>query len=205
LEVLHAEEELGEVGSLEEAGGGAICRDGLIVFPFRGEGVGEADPCGAEMGIHHAGFGEKPAGFGDLGYAEVIDANGEPGGGFVGVGVGEAVGKEEEGVDLVEFVQACEVEGEDGKVVRVAGEDRGGEGEGLFEATLGEKEFGFREEEVRVGGEVVVSGEGFRGVVEVRGVFVFGEACCVEHFCELGGFLGGRGVGGCDRVKVEGS
>lgn len=95
-------------------------------------------------------------------------------------------------------MQACEVEGEDGEVVGVAGKDRGGEREGLFEATLGEKEFSFREEEVGVGGEVVVRGESFCGVVEVGGVFVFGEAGCVKHFRELGGFLRGGGVGSGD-------
>ena len=53
LEVLHAEEELGEMGALEETGGGTVCGDGLIMLAFCGEGVGEADPGGAEMRIHH--------------------------------------------------------------------------------------------------------------------------------------------------------
>ena len=47
--------------------------------------------------------------------------------------------------------------------------------------------------------------EGFSGVVEVGGVLIFGEAGRVEHFCELGGFLGCVWVGGRrDGVKVQG-
>ena len=53
LEVLHSEEELWEMGALEETGGGAVCGDGLVVLAFCGEGVGEADPGGAEMRVHH--------------------------------------------------------------------------------------------------------------------------------------------------------
>jgi len=42
-------------------------------------------------------------------------------------------------------------------------------------------------------------------VVEVGGVFVFGEASRVEHPCELGGFLGAIAAFGGDGVKVKGS
>ena len=203
LEVLHAEEELGEVGALEEAGGGAVGRDGLVVFAFCGEGVGEADPGGAEVRVHHRGFGEEAAGFGDAADAEVVDADGEPGAGFFWVQVGEAVGEEEEGVGFGEFVQAGEVEGVDGEIVFIGGEDGGGDGEGFFEAALGEEELGFGEEEVGVRGEVVVRGEGFGGVGEVGGVFVFGETGCVEHLCELGGFLRDGRVFGGDGIEVE--
>ena len=138
LEVLHAEEELGQVGALEEAGGGAVGGDGLVVLAFCGEGVGEADPGGAEVRVHHGGFGEEAAGFGYLGYAEVVDADCEPGGGLVGVEVGEAVGEEEEDVGLGELVEAGEVEGVDGEIVFVAFEDGGGERERLLETALGE-------------------------------------------------------------------
>ena len=55
--------------------------------------------------------------------AEVVDADGEPGGGLVGMNVGEAVGEEEENVCLVELVQAGEVERVDGKVVLVGVEN----------------------------------------------------------------------------------
>lgn len=65
LEVLHAEEELGEVGALEEAGGGGVGGDGLVVFAFFGEGMGEADPGGAEVRVHDGGFGEVSTCFGD--------------------------------------------------------------------------------------------------------------------------------------------
>ena len=101
-------------------------------------------------------------------------------------------------------MQAGQVQRVDGEVVFVGVEDGGCEGEGLAEAALGEEEFGFGEEEVGVGGEVVVRGEGFGGVGVVGGVFIFGEAGRVEHFDDLGGFLGGVGVGGGDGVEVEG-
>lgn len=42
-------------------------------------------------------------------------------------------------------------------------------------------------------------------MVEVGGVFVFGEASRVEHPCELGGFLGAIAAFGGDGVKVKGS
>lgn len=49
-----------------------------------------------------------------------------------------------------------------------------------------------------------MSGEGFRGVIEVGGVFVFREAGSIEHLCELSGFLRGVWIrGGRDRVEVE--
>lgn len=53
LQVLHAEEELREVGSLKEARCGAVCGYGLVVLAFCGKGVREADPGGAEVGVHH--------------------------------------------------------------------------------------------------------------------------------------------------------
>lgn len=111
------------MGPLEEARGGAVGGDGLVVLAFCGEGVGEADPGGAEVGIHHRGFGEEAAGFGDLPDGEVVDADGEPGAGLVGVEVCETVGEEEEGVGFGEFVEAGEVEGVDGEVVFVGVED----------------------------------------------------------------------------------
>ncbi len=52
LQVLHAEEELWEVGSLEETRCGAVCGYGLVVLAFCGEGVRKADPGCAEMGVH---------------------------------------------------------------------------------------------------------------------------------------------------------
>ena len=197
LQVLHAEEEVRQVRALEEARRGAVGRDGLVVLAFGGEGVREADPRRAEVWVHHRGFGEEAARFGDAVDAEVVDADGEPGAGFFWVQVGEPVGEEEERVGFGEFVQAGEVEGVDGEVVSVGGEDGGGYRQGFFEAALGEEELGFGEEEVGIRGEVVVRGEGFGGVGEVGGVFVFGEAGGVEHLCELGGFLrNGRVFGG---------
>ena len=101
LKMLHAEEELGEVRSLEETGGGAVGRNGLVMLAFCSEGVGEANPSRAKVRVHHGGFGEEAPGFGDLVDAEVVNAYCEPGGGFIRVEVGEAVGEEEEGVCLV--------------------------------------------------------------------------------------------------------
>ncbi len=101
LEVLHTKEELGEVRSLEEAGGSAVGGDGLVMLAFRSKGVGEANPGGAEVRVHHRGFGEEAPGFSDLVDVEIVNAYCEPGGGFVGVEVGEAVGEEEKGVCLV--------------------------------------------------------------------------------------------------------
>lgn len=46
--------------------------------------------------------------------------------------------------------------------------------------------------------------EGFGGIGEFSGVFVFGEARGIEHFGELGRFLGSRGVVGGNGVEVEG-
>ena len=49
-----------------------------------------------------------------------------------------------------------------------------------------------------------MSGEGFRSVIEVSGVFVFREAGSIEHLCELSGLLRGVWVGGGrHRVEVE--
>lgn len=42
-------------------------------------------------------------------------------------------------------------------------------------------------------------------MVEVGGVFVFGETSCVEHPCELGGFLGAVAAFGGDGIEVQGS
>lgn len=174
LQVLHAQEELRQVRALEEAGGGAVGGHGLVVLALEGEGMREADPGRAEVRVHHRGLGEEAPRLGDLADGEVVDAHGEPGGGFFRVQIGEAVGEEEEGVFFVQFVQAGEVEGEEGEVVLVGVEDGGGDCKGLLEAALGEEELGFGEEEVRVRVKVVVLGEGFDGVGEFRGVFVFG-------------------------------
>ena len=128
--------------SLEQARGGTVGGDGLVVLALCGEGVREADPGGTEMRVHHRGFGEEAAGLGDLVDAEVVDAHGEPRGRFVWVQVGETMGHEEQGVCLIELVQTREVEGVDGEVIFVRVEDGGSDGEGLFEATLGEEELG---------------------------------------------------------------
>ena len=129
--------------SLEQAGGGAIGGDSLVVLTFCGEGMREADPGRAEMRVHHRCFGEEAAGLGNLADVEVVDSHGEPCGGFIWVEVGEAVGEEEEGICLVELVQASEVEGVDGEIIFVGVKDGGGDGEGLFEAALSEEEFRF--------------------------------------------------------------
>lgn len=60
--------------------------------------------------------------------------------------VREAVGEQEEGVCLGEFVQTGEVEGVDGEVVFVGFEDGGGEVEGFLEAALSEEQVGFCKE-----------------------------------------------------------
>ena len=121
LEVLHSEEELGEMGALEESCGGAVCGNGLIVFTFCGEGMCKADPRGAEVRIHDRGFGEESTCFGDLVDGEVVDCNSEPGGGFLGMGICKLVGKEEEGVGIVELVKTSEMEREGLKIVRIRG------------------------------------------------------------------------------------
>ena len=156
LEVLHAQEELREVGALEEAGGRAVGGDGLVVLALGGEGVGEADPGGAEVRVHHRGFGEEAPGFGDLGDAEVVDTDGEPGGWLVRVMVGQAVREEKEGVGLRKLVQASKVERIYGEVVLVCVEDGGRDGKGLLEAALCEEEVGFGEEEVWVLSETIM-------------------------------------------------
>ena len=53
LQILHAKEELREVSALEQARGGAVRGNGLVVLAFCGEGVREADPGGAEVRVHH--------------------------------------------------------------------------------------------------------------------------------------------------------
>ena len=98
MEVLHSQEELREVCSLEEPGRGAVCRDGLVVFTLRGEGVREADPRGSEVRVHEGGFGEESPRFCYLGDTEVVDSDREPGGWFVGVEIGEAVREQEKGI-----------------------------------------------------------------------------------------------------------
>jgi len=114
--------------------------------------------------------------------------------------VGEVVGEEEEGILLVQFVEAGEVDGEDVEVVAVLFEDRGCEGKGLFETALCEEEFCFGEEDVGIGGEVVMSREGFCGCGELFGVFVFRQSRGVEHprkvccFLRRGAVVGGYGV-----------
>ena len=203
LQVLHPEEELRQVRALEEAGGRAVGGDGLVVLALGGEGVGEADPGGAEVGVHHRGFGEEAPRFGDLADAEVVDAHGEPGGGLVGVVVGEAVREEEEGVGLGQLVQAGKVERVDAEVVLVGVEDGGGNGEGFLEAALREEEVGFREEEVGILRKAVMGGEGFGGVGEFGRVLVFGKTRGVEHLHKLRGFLRCRSVFGRDGVEVE--
>lgn len=60
--------------SLEKAGSGAISGDGLVVLAFRSEGVCEADPGGAEVRVHHGGFGEEASSFGDFVDGEVVNA-----------------------------------------------------------------------------------------------------------------------------------
>ena len=55
----------------------------------------------------------------------------------------EAMGEEEQMVCLLQFVEAGEVEGEEGEIVLVYVKDRGGDSESLLEATLGEEELGF--------------------------------------------------------------
>ena len=53
LEILHAEEERGEVCALEETSSGAVRRNSLVVLTFCGEGVRKANPGGAKVRIHH--------------------------------------------------------------------------------------------------------------------------------------------------------
>ena len=143
LKVLHPKEELWEVRSLEQARGGAVCGDGLVMLAFCGKGVSEADPCGAKMRVHHRCFREETASFGNLVDGKIVDPHGKPGYRFIGVEVGEPVGEEEKRVCLVELVQAGEVKGVDGEVVFIGVEDGGSDGEGLFKPALGEEEFGF--------------------------------------------------------------
>ncbi|KAH4906399.1 hypothetical protein HBI80_078990 [Parastagonospora nodorum] len=76
LQILHAEEELWEMRALEEAGGGGVGGDGLVVLALGGEGVRKAYPCGTKVRIHHGGLGEVAACFGYASDGEVVDADG---------------------------------------------------------------------------------------------------------------------------------
>ena len=150
LQILHAEEEVWEMSTLEEARGGAVGRNCLVVLAFCGEGVGEADPSGAEVRVHHRGFREEAARLSDLGDAEVVNAHGKPGAGFLGVKVGETVREKKESVGLIEFMEASKMEWIDGKIILVRVKDRGCDGERLFEAALGEQKLGFRKKKIGV-------------------------------------------------------
>ena len=206
-EMLHAQEQLRQVGALEQGRSGAVGGDGLVVLTLGGEGVGEPDPGGAEVRVHHAGLAEEAPRFGHVRDGQVIDPHGEPGGGFVRVGVGQFVGEEEEGVGSIELIEGGEMEGEHGEVVRVGGEDGGGDGEGLGEAALGEEELGFGVQDVGVLGQVVVGGEAFDGVGKDGRVLVLRQTGGIEHLGELGGFLSGVGMisrgRSLDGVKVQ--
>ena len=126
LQVLHAQKERGQVGALEEAGGGGVGRYRLVVLALGGKGVREADPGGAKVGVHHGGLGEVAARLCHAPDGEVVDADGQPRGGLVRVAVGEIVREQEECVGLVQFVQAGEVHRQGGEVVALAREDPGG-------------------------------------------------------------------------------
>lgn len=131
--------------SLKEASSGAVSRDGLVVLAFCRECVRKADPGGAEMRVHHRGFGEEAPGFGDLVDTEVVNAYCEPSGRFIRVKVRETVRKEEKGICLVKLMEASEVKGVDCEIILVCIKDGGCNGKGLFEAALCEQKFRFRE------------------------------------------------------------
>jgi len=119
---------LREVGALEEAGGGAVGADGLVVLAFCGEGMGEADPGGAEVWVHGGRFAEEAARFGDAMGGEVIYADCEPGGRFVRVSVGQLVGEQEKRILFAEFVEAGKMGGKGGEIVGGEFEDACREG-----------------------------------------------------------------------------
>ena len=192
--VLHAEEDLRQVRAHEEAGGGRVGRDGLVVLALGGEGVGEPDPGGAEVRVHHAGLAEVPARLGDLVDGEVVDAHGEPRARLLRVVVGQVVRHEEEHVLPLQLVQARQVQRVDAEVVLVLLQHRLRDGERVLVPALRVQEVGLGEAQVRVRREVVVRGQRLAGRREGVGVAVLGEPRGVEHPRELGGLLRRRRV-----------
>ena len=89
--VLHAEEELGEMGALEETGGCAVCGYSLVVLAFCSESMCKTYPSGAEVRIHHRSFGEKPSSFGNGVDGKVIHTDRKPSAGLIWVEVREAM------------------------------------------------------------------------------------------------------------------
>ena len=136
--------------ALKEPSGGAVCRDSLVVLTLSSEGVREADPSGSKVWVHHAGLGKESASLSNAAGAQIVYGYGKPGGGFVRVQIGKTVGKKEESVCFVEFVEASKMERIDSEVVFVVGKDSGGEGESVFEAALSEEKVGFSEEKIRI-------------------------------------------------------
>ena len=119
MQVLHAKEELRQMGALEKTSCGAVGRDSLIVLAFCSKGVGKSNPSSTELRVHRGSFDEVASCFCGKGDAEVIDSDCEPGGWFLWVEVGKAVREKEKCVYLIKFVKTGKMKRVDGEIVFV--------------------------------------------------------------------------------------
>lgn len=113
LEMLHADEEHGQVGALEVSLRRRVGCDGLIMFSFEGVGVGESDPGRTKAIVEEDRLAKEAACLVPPFLPEVPQPDGVPGHSCIRGFGNEVVGlKKQLGVEGRDVVHAGEVEGQ---------------------------------------------------------------------------------------------